>query len=408
MAAAEPHSNEHHDDHGDHHDHGEFIAHHFDSPRQQFDSGKLGIWLFLVTEILFFGGLFVAYTLYRSLNPEIFEQAHVFLDKWLGGVNTVVLLFSSLTMAWAVRCAQLGKNKGAAFFILITMICAAVFLGVKAVEYSHKWDQGILVRSAFDYQESHPDPKTAIGQALHISDYLVYMSVIPAMLLIGFGAVSAIFKTKNNKHQFQFWAAMALTAGGYFLGAIGADVYMKVKASGGHVNAPPIVLMAQETADAEQEEPATAPDGTLPHESSIVPDTDEDDHDESSHEETETGHDESDGHSHSDGAGHTDDGHASDGHSDEDHDDHASNHHGPDPSKFSRDIGFFFSIYYCMTGLHAIHIVFGIIFLAWLLWRSLAGHWRSDYFGPVDYVGLYWHLVDLIWIFLFPMLYLID
>ena len=69
--------------HDDHHDHGEFIAHHFESAEQQFDSGKLGIWLFLVTEVLFFSGLFVAYTLYRSNHPEIFEQAHVFLDKYL-------------------------------------------------------------------------------------------------------------------------------------------------------------------------------------------------------------------------------------------------------------------------------------------------------------------------------------
>ena len=135
------------------HDHGEFIAHHFDSAEQQFDSGKLGIWLFLVTEVLFFSGLFVAYTLYRNHHPEIFEQAHVFLDKYPGGLNTVVLLFSSLTMALGVRAAQLGENKNCAVYILITMVCAAVFLGVKAVEYSHKWDMGILVRSAFQLHE---------------------------------------------------------------------------------------------------------------------------------------------------------------------------------------------------------------------------------------------------------------
>ena len=85
-----------------------------------------------------------------------------------------------------------------------------------------------------------------------------------------------------------------------------------------------------------------------------------------------------------------------------------SDDHHPDPEKLSRDVGTFFSIYYCMTGLHAIHIIGGIIALSWLYWRSLLGHWRSDYFGPVDYVGLYWHLVDLIWIYLFPLLYLID
>jgi cytochrome c oxidase subunit 3 len=72
-----------------------------------------------------------------------------------------------------------------------------------------------------------------------------------------------------------------------------------------------------------------------------------------------------------------------------------------------KSLGVFFSIYYCMTGLHAIHIIGGIIALSWIFYRSLAAHWRSDYFGPVDYVGLYWHLVDLIWIYLFPLMYLI-
>ena len=85
MAVADSHDT--HDDHHDLYDHGEFIAHHFDSAEQQFDSGKLGIWLFLVTEILFFSGLFVAYTLYRTNHPEVFEQAHVFLNKYLGGLN---------------------------------------------------------------------------------------------------------------------------------------------------------------------------------------------------------------------------------------------------------------------------------------------------------------------------------
>jgi cytochrome c oxidase subunit 3 len=116
-----------------------------------------------------------------------------------------------------------------------------------------------------------------------------------------------------------------------------------------------------------------------------------------------------DDHDHADGEDH---GHE---HADGDHahgdDHHEAGHgmdHGPDPSKFDRDIGTFFSIYYCMTGLHAIHIIAGIIALAWLYWRSLAAHWRPDYFGPVDFVGLYWHLVDLIWIYLFPLLYLIE
>ena len=105
MAVADPHAEAHHDDH--HHDHGEFIAHHFDSAEQQFDSGKLGIWVFLVTEILFFSGLFVAYILYRNHHPEIFEQAHVFSEgrvtrekvlDLLGGVGYEVMeqMFTTL------------------------------------------------------------------------------------------------------------------------------------------------------------------------------------------------------------------------------------------------------------------------------------------------------------------------
>jgi cytochrome c oxidase subunit 3 len=90
------------------------------------------------------------------------------------------------------------------------------------------------------------------------------------------------------------------------------------------------------------------------------------------------------------------------------HDDHDHAVSSKPRPELSPDVGIFFSIYYCMTGLHAIHIIGGIIALAWVYWRCLLGHWRSDYFGPVDYVGLYWHLVDLIWIYLFPMLYLID
>ena len=105
---------------------------------------------------------------------------------------------------------------------------------------------------------------------------------------------------------------------------------------------------------------------------------------------------------------HADHGDAAAGHDHEHHDEAAFDKEHPDPAKLDRDIGIFFSIYYCMTGLHAIHIIAGIIALAWVYWRCLAGHWRTDYFGPVDYVGLYWHLVDLIWIYLFPLLYLID
>lgn len=357
-----------HEDH--HHDHGEFIAHHFDSAEQQYDSGKLGIWLFLVTEVLFFSGLFVAYTLYRNIHPEIFEQAHVFLDKYLGGLNTVVLLFSSLTMALAVRSAQLGKNRNCSVFLLITMVCAAMFLGVKAVEYSHKWDMGIWVISSFDLTYQHPAPTTWVGQTLHISDWLVRISVIPMLLLVGFLGASGIGKLTGKNVFAKFMAGMAIMVGGYFLGAATGQIYQNVKTN----------LENSQHAAAVQDQPV------LLHAMTQEPATDHEGSDHEANVESLT---------------------QSHGPHDAVHVQKFDRHH-PDPATLSPDVGIFFSIYYCMTGLHAIHIIGGIIALAWLFWRSLLGHWRSDYFGPVDYVGLYWHLVDLIWIFLFPLLYLID
>jgi len=209
-----------------------FRAHHFETAQQQYAASKLGMWLFLVTEVLFFGGLFVAYAVFRTLHPEVFVNSAEFLDTRLGAINTVVLLFSSLTMAWAVRCSQLGQQRGLVLCLSLTLIAACLFLGIKGIEYSHKWHDGHLWASQY-----------SAGEA---------------------------------------------TAAGAFDRA-----------------------------------------------------------------------------------------------------------------------GTFFSIYFAMTGLHAIHILAGMGAIGWVLKRSLRGDFGPNYFTPVDTVGLYWHLVDLVWIFLFPLLYLI-
>ena len=367
MAIAETHTDEHHDDH---HDHGEFIAHHFDSPEQQFDSGKLGIWIFLVTEILFFSGLFVLYTLYRNYHPEIFEVAHHYLDKNLGCLNTIVLLFSSLTMALAVRSAQLGKNKNCETYLLITMVCATIFLGVKAVEYSHKWDLGIWPRSMFHYHEGVHE--TGI---FGLSNYLIQLSVIPTLLLVGFAGYAAFQFLTDKANNAKFYVGLTIMVLGYFGGVLGGVVYQNAVAGDSHAHAAldsagPLMLHA-----------AMLDEATESH----------------------------DGHDHSEGESHSGEGHEGESH--EDHSHGGEGHeHTPAGSQTAvpDSVGIFFSIYYCMTGLHAIHIIGGIVALAWIYRRSQLGHWREDYFGPVDYVGLYWHLVDLIWIFLFPLLYLID
>src|SRR3954467_15826634 len=115
-SAPPPAAHDHdHDDHGHEahdpiHAANPHLAHHFDTPQQQFDAGKLGIWLFLLTEVLFFADLLMAYTVYRAMRPEVFVYAHYFLDSRLGALNTCVLLLLSLTATWAVRNAQLPQH----------------------------------------------------------------------------------------------------------------------------------------------------------------------------------------------------------------------------------------------------------------------------------------------------------
>lgn len=218
------------DQYGEHHvaHHDERLQHHFATFEQQFDAAKIGMWLFLATEILLFGGLFVGFALQQGAHPEAFLEAHHHLDKRLGALNTVVLLFSSFTMVMAVHSAATNKQKQLIRYLIITLLCAAIFLVVKFFEYEHKIHEGLL----------------------------------PGM---------------------------------YYS-----------------------------------------------HKGDTV------------------------------------------------------------PNQF-----IFFSFYFMMTGLHGIHVLGGMIAITWVLLRARKGTFNSTYYSPVDLVGLYWHLVDLIWIYLFPLLYLV-
>jgi cytochrome c oxidase subunit III len=400
-----------HDDHG----HGEehhgpwYLAHHFDTPEQQFDSGKLGMWLFLVQEVLFFSGLFCAYAYYRSLHPEVFEYCSQFLNTKLGAINTGVLLFSSLTMAWGVRAAQLKQHKLLVGLLAATLGCAMIFLGVKAIEYSHKWDIGLLPPAWYSYDPTAPHGDGGM-------QYVYRLSLIPALLLVGMIGYFAVAKFVW-KSPFHTKVAMPLivVAACYFVG-VGLGMVLESGSKEGHVAA---------------------------------------------HAAHGAGHQGDHAHSTS---GHADAGHAAASHDAASHD-AASQRPGVvdersaalsrlandklntgamqelrvaeqlekldggpvQPRKDSAaeepkgesfkvnavDVntpglaGVFFAIYYCITGLHAIHIIGGIVVLTWLLVRAVREEFESQYFGPVDYVGLYWHLVDLIWIYLFPLLYLI-
>jgi cytochrome c oxidase subunit 3 len=128
------------------------VAHQFDDRAQQKDAGLLGMWVFLATEVLFFGGLFTAYLLLRFKWPAAFAVASEQMDIVLGAVNTGVLLTSSLTMALGVRAAQLGHRKGTVALVLITMCLGLVFLGIKAFEYHHKFVEGLFPGEGFRFE----------------------------------------------------------------------------------------------------------------------------------------------------------------------------------------------------------------------------------------------------------------
>lgn len=287
------------------HDHGgdPNLAHHFDNMQQQFEAGKLGMWLFLATEVLLFAGLFCAYTVYRLNHPEVFKHASTFLNTPLGATNTAVLLASSLTAALAVRAAQLRNRKQLQIMLAATILGACGFLVIKFVEYKAKFEHHTLWGMRFD-------PRNEAPQAHEGESH-------------GGG------KTHAAEEQV---AKLNDAVAAYQAPVPGSDLV-----AAANVVVPPARAAAPAPASAEQG----------PH----VPDW-------------------------------------------------------YDPLKV-RNVQVFFGIYFCMTGLHGIHVVIGMIVLIWLLIRASRGDFDNGYYLPVDLGALYWHLVDLIWIFLFPLLYLI-
>ena len=210
------------------------LQHHFASMDQQRETSTFGMWVFLLTEIMFFGGMFCVYLVYRATYYEAFVEGSQGMNIWLGTANTAVLICSSLTMALGVRCAQIGKSKMMVALLLITIVFAVGFLGIKSVEYHEHW---VL--------HEFPGP------------------------------------------NFQYERAEAA---------------------------------------------------------------------------------------------------------------------GVNP----QNVEIYFSLYWAMTGLHALHVIIGIGLITWILIAGMRGSYSPDYYSPVENVGLYWHFVDLVWIYLFPLLYLIS
>ncbi|MEM8669894.1 MAG: cytochrome c oxidase subunit 3 [Planctomycetota bacterium] len=428
-AGAESASDAHGHDHD--HDHPPFLAHHFDTPEQQFDSGKLGIWLFLVTEILFFSGMFCAYAIFRMLRPDVFEGCSQFLNTKLGAINTGVLLFSSLTMAWAVRCSQIEQHKGLVAMLATTLSCAMMFLGVKAIEYSHKFGMGLLPAGLYFYNPDNPHPE---GQP----NYLLYICAPFALIAIGVIIWLVMSIINGNKFHTAIAKPLTVVCLSFFIG-IGLGMLLESEGAESHAEHHGAVghhdedhaadgdhahgdehAAAEGDHDAEHgdEHEGENPSEADSPEASAVPAeiaaTEPEGTVEAGTTESETGllerlaTDE------------TNSGVRSELEARQRQAEVAGSAVVTDADQVSgaiasvegevltqRQAGVFFSIYYCMTGIHAIHILAGIGVLVWLLVRAVRQDFNPQYFGPVDYVGLYWHLVDLIWIYLFPLLYLI-
>ncbi len=368
-----------HDAHG--HYHPPYLAHHFDTPQQQFDAGKLGIWIFLITEILFFSGLFVAYTIYRATHPEIFEYAHQFLNKYLGAINTGVLLFSSLTMAWGVRCAQLGKRWGLVYCLALTLFCAAVFLGVKTFEYTEKFEKRLLWSGAF---VSATDLGKTVPQLLHVtmdSDAATLDKRVESdlgyIMIFWFWVLMIPLIMTLVGHWLNF-RSLRTTGFGGLIGIVGIMMGIQVGLFIHHNIDPHAHAETDHIVSVETPEGVINEDGESDSELATA---------KAEHEPKDA---------------HTIEKELVEGKGTE-----KEIHQFDQREKIVRNWSVFFSIYYFMTGLHAFHILGGMLAITWLLVRAVNNDFNPFYFGPVDYVGLYWHLVDLIWIYLFPLLYLI-
>lgn len=317
----------HADAHG--HGHNPNLAHHFDTPDQQIASGKLGMWLFLATEVLLFGGLFCAYFIYRSNNMEMFHYGHTFLDKKMGLINTIILLASSFTMAWAVNCSQKGNQLGLKIGLALTFLGGAGFMGIKYLEYSHKIHEGLVWGKHYHYDPA----KHAHGGDLHAGDTR--------------GAAEHAVPTSGPDPA------------GRRTPAVETPAHSADEPVESHPATPapqPPAEPVASTPGVEKLEPsnvATAPRGPS---GLAAPAT----------------------------AGHAPGG------------------------EQPFNVHIFFTVYFAMTGLHGIHVLAGMAVIAWLFVRTIKGHFGPDYYEPVDLGGLYWHLVDLIWIYLFPLLYLIE
>jgi cytochrome c oxidase subunit 3 len=161
------------------------LLHHFDDSEQQLQASRIGMWVFLATEVMFFGGMFIGYTVYREAYSEAFAHASNHLNVWLGGINTAVLICSSLSMALSVHSAQQGRRRQIIFFLLLTMMLGALFLGIKFTEYYHKYEEHLVPGVNFAFENGHR------GQAeIFFSFYFAMTGLHAVHMTIGLGLLA--------------------------------------------------------------------------------------------------------------------------------------------------------------------------------------------------------------------------
>ena len=178
-------SGEPHDVHPPHHPK---LQHHFDDMADQAEASTLGMWVFLVTEIMFFGGLFMAYLVYRSAYATGFQEASHHLNVRWGAVNTAVLICSSLTMALAVRAAQTSLSaKTQVAWLVATIGLGAAFLGVKYIEYSDKFTHYLVPGPHFKWEGKYPE-----AAEIFYSLYFCMTGLHAVHMIIGIGIMTVI------------------------------------------------------------------------------------------------------------------------------------------------------------------------------------------------------------------------
>jgi len=278
----------------EHHYHPPGLQHQFEDMPQQSESVSLAMWMFLVQEIMFFGGLFTAYLVFRYRFPMAFAAGSNHLNAFWGGLNTLVLIVSSLTMALTVYFAQLGNRTMQMVMIVLTMLFGLTFLGVKAIEYTDKYNQGIVPVAGWNRVAKNP-AAAAAEQNVPCWEHHEESE-----------------ESYNNPRGNFEWTDCTLAK--------------KAEDEG--------ILTRYERAGYYS-------------------------------------------------------GNQLDG------------------EKFGEHVRSFFWIYFVMTGLHALHMVIGLGIMLWLLFKAWQGTFGPDYYNPVEISGLYWHFVDIVWIFLFPLLYLL-